>query len=105
VSGIFDIYWNRPFQIPAFDAFAVSPEVLGRYVGHYAIPGTPVKVTVTRDGATLYFQPAGQSAVPLEATAEDKFKIEPFVLFEFDAAKRQMTITRAGQKRVFTKEE
>ena len=40
-----------------------------------------------------------------EATAEDKFKIEPFVVFEFDAAKRQMAITRAGQKRVFTKEE
>ena len=105
VSGIFDIYWNRPFQIPAFDAFDVSPEVLERYAGHYAIPGTPAKVTVTRDGETLYFQPAGQSAVPLEATAEDKFKIEPFVVFEFDAAKRQMTITRAGQKRVFTKEE
>jgi CubicO group peptidase (beta-lactamase class C family) len=105
VSGIFDIYWNRPFQIPAFEAFEVSPEVLDRYAGHYAIPGTPVKVTVTREGATLYFQPNGQSAVPLEATAEDKFKIEPFVVFEFDAAKRQMTITRAGQKRVFTKEE
>jgi D-alanyl-D-alanine carboxypeptidase len=63
-----------------------------------------VKVTITRDGATLYFQPAGQSAVPLEATAEDKFKIDPFVVFEFDAAKREMTINRAGQTRVFTKE-
>ena len=27
VSGVFDIYWNRPFQIPAFDAFNVSAEV------------------------------------------------------------------------------
>jgi CubicO group peptidase (beta-lactamase class C family) len=104
VKGVFDIYWNRPFQIPTFDAFDVSPEVLDRYVGVYSIPGAPVKVTVTRDGATLYFQPAGQSAVPIEATAEDKFKIEPFVVFEFDAAKGEMTITRAGQKRVFTKE-
>ena len=104
VSGVFDIYWNRPFQIPAFEAFDVSPEVLDRYAGSYSIPGTPARVTVTRDGATLYFQPAGQSAVPLEATAEDKFKIEPFVVFEFDAAKGEMTITRAGQKRVFTKE-
>src|SRR5438477_12881996 len=24
VSGVFDIYWNRPFQIPALDAFDVS---------------------------------------------------------------------------------
>ena len=104
VTGVFDIYWNRPFQIPAFDAFEVSPEVLDRYVGVYSIPGAPAKVTVTRDGATLYFQPPGQSAAPLEATAESKFKIEPFVVFEFDAAKGEMTVIRAGQKRVFTKE-
>jgi D-alanyl-D-alanine carboxypeptidase len=105
VSGVFDIYWNRPFQIPTFDPFQVSTEVLDRYVGVNSIPGTPAKVTVTRDGTTLYFQPPGQSAVPLEATAEDKFKIEPFLVFEFDTAKREMTINRAGQKRVFTKQE
>lgn len=105
VSGVFDIYWNRPFQIPTFDAFDVSPEVLDRYVGVYSITGTPRKVTVTRDSSTLYFQPAGQSAVPLEATAENKFKIDPLVFFEFDPAKGEMTIDRAGQKRIFTKQE
>jgi CubicO group peptidase (beta-lactamase class C family) len=105
VSGVFDIYWNRPFQIPSFDAVEVSTEVLDRYVGVYTIPGTPAKVTITRNEATLYFQPGGQSAVPIEATAEDKFKIDPFVIFEFDATKGEMTITRAGQKRIFTKQE
>ncbi len=105
VRGVLDIYWNRPFQIPTFDAVEVSPEVLDRYVGVYSIPGAPVRLTITREGTTLYFQPARESAVPLEATAEDKFKIDPFVFFEFDAAKREMTITRAGQKRVFTKQE
>jgi CubicO group peptidase (beta-lactamase class C family) len=105
VAGILDIYWNRPFQIPSFDALEVKPEILERYTGVYSVPGTPVKVTITRDGGTLYFQPAGQSAVPIEATAENKFKIDPFVVFEFDAAKGEMTITRAGQKRIFTKQE
>jgi D-alanyl-D-alanine carboxypeptidase len=104
VKGVFDIYWNQPFQIPTFEAFEVSPEILERYVGVYSIPGTPARITISRDGATLYFQPAGQSAVPIEATAEDKFKIDPFVVFEFDAAKGGLTITRAGQKRVFTKQ-
>ena len=104
VSGVFDIYWSRPFQIPAFDAYDVSPEILDRYVGVYSISGTPTRVTFTRDGATLYFQPAGQSAVPLEATAQDKFKIDPFVVFDFDTAKGQVTINRAGQGRLFTKE-
>jgi D-alanyl-D-alanine carboxypeptidase len=79
VSGIFDIYWNRPFEIPTLDAFEVSPEVLDRYVGVYSIEGGPAKLTITRRGATLYFQPPGQSAVPLEATAEDTFKIDPGV--------------------------
>jgi CubicO group peptidase (beta-lactamase class C family) len=106
VSGVFDIYWNRPFQIPSLDAFAVSPEVLERYVGVYSIKGTPTRVKFIRDGATLYFQPGGQGqAVPIEATAENKFKIDPFVVFEFDAAKGELTITRAGRKRIFTKQE
>jgi CubicO group peptidase (beta-lactamase class C family) len=105
VSGVFDIYWNRPFQIPTFDAVAVSPEVLDRYVGVYTIPGTPAKMTVTLNGATLYIQAGAEpSGVPLEATAEDKFKIDPGVVFEFDAAKGRLTIKRANGERVFTKQ-
>ena len=105
VSGIFDIYSNRPFEIPTFDAVVVSPEVLDRYVGVYSPAGAPVKLTITRRGGTLYFQPPGeQSAVPLEATAQDKFKIDPGVFFEFDAAKGEMKIRRPNGERVFVKE-
>ena len=105
VSGVFDIYWNRPFQIPALDAFDVSPDVLDRYVGVYLIAGTPAKMTVTRDGSTLFIRAGeAQSGVPLEATAENKFKIDPGVFFEFDALKGQLTIKRPGGERVFTKE-
>jgi hypothetical protein len=105
VSGVFDLYWNRPFQIPVFEAFAVSPEVLDRYSGFYSIAGTPARVKFYREGSTLYFQPGGKGqGVPIEATAENRFKIDPFVIFEFDLAKGELTIDRAGQKRVFTKE-
>ena len=109
MSGVVDIYYNKPFQIPAFESVAVSPEVLDKYVGVYSIPGTPAKFTITRDGATLYAQPPGaQSAVPLEATAQDKFKIDngtaAGIVIEFDAAKNQMTIKRNGGERVLTKE-
>jgi len=62
-------------------------------------------MTVTRDGATLYIQAgAERSSIPLEATAEDKFKIDPGVVFEFDAVKGELTIKRANGERVFTKE-
>jgi len=104
VRGIVDVYRHRPFEIPTFEAVQVSPEILDRYVGVYSAPGAPVKLTITRQGSTLYFQPGTQSAVPLEATAQDAFKIDPGVFFTFDAANRQMTIKRPNGERVFTKE-
>ena len=105
ISGIFDIYWNRPFEIPAFNTIEVSPEVLDRYAGTYVLAGTPARVTFIRDGTTLLVQyPSGAPLRP-EATAEDKFKIDPpGVFFEFDAAKGEVTWKRGNAVRVFTKE-
>ena len=103
VSGVFDIYWNRPFEIPSFEAFKVSAEILDQYVGVYTATGAPVKWTVTRKDSTLYIQ-NDQSPIPLEATAENKFTITTGVTLEFDASKKQMTIKRPGVERVFTKE-
>ena len=104
VSGVIDIYFNKPFQIPALESIAVARDVLDKYVGVYSSPEAPVKITITRDGSTLFFQPPGESAVALEATAEDKFQIEGAVVIEFDAAKSQMTIKRRAGTRIFTKE-
>jgi D-alanyl-D-alanine carboxypeptidase len=109
VNGVMDIYYNKPFQIPAFESIAVSTEVLDKYVGVYSTPEAPVKFTITRNGATLCAQPPGAgSAVPLEATAQDKFKLDngtaAGIVFEFDAEKNQMIIKRNGGQRVFTKE-
>jgi CubicO group peptidase (beta-lactamase class C family) len=105
VSGVVDIYYHRPFPIPALESIAVNPDVLDRYVGVYSIPGTPAKAKVSRDGSTLYFQPPNESSgVPLEATADDKFQLEGVAVFTFDAAKKQMTVKRRGGERVFTKE-
>jgi len=105
VSGVIDIYHNKPFQIPAFESIEVSPEVLEKYVGVYSSPDVPAKFTITREGATLFVQPGNQGAAPLEATAEDKFQLlGGRVTFEFDAAKKQMIQKRGGPARVFTKE-
>jgi CubicO group peptidase (beta-lactamase class C family) len=107
ISGVVDIYYNKPFQIPALDSIAISPEILDKYVGVYSAAGAPAKPTITRDGSTLFFQPAGapaSSAVPLEATAENQFQIEGVVVFTFDAAKNQMTVKRRGAEKVLTKD-
>lgn len=109
VSGVIDIYYNKPFEIPAFESIAVPAEVLDKYVGVYSMPGAPAKFTITREGTTLFAQPPGaQTAVPLEATARDKFKIDngtpTGIVIEFDTAKNQMTIKRNGGERIFTRE-
>jgi hypothetical protein len=59
LSGVVDIYHNKPFQIPIFESVVVSPEVLDKYVGVYTIPGTPAKFTITRAAAPLYAQMGG----------------------------------------------
>lgn len=105
VSGVFDIYWNKPFEIPTFETVAVNPEVLDKYVGVYSSPEVPFKLTITRDNSTLVAQPTGQPAFPLEAIAQDKFKLESRgVVLEFDAAKTQLTFKRGGRDVLFTKE-
>jgi CubicO group peptidase (beta-lactamase class C family) len=105
VSGAIDIYYGKPFEIPAFETIAVSPEVLDKYVGVYSSPNAPKKWTVTRDGGTLSVQPGSESAAALEATAQDKFQLfSGKVTFEFDAAKNQMILKRGARSIVFTKE-
>jgi CubicO group peptidase (beta-lactamase class C family) len=104
VRGVIDIYYNKPFTIPALEGIAVSPEVLDKYVGVYSSPEAPVKFMITREGTTLYVQPGAQSAAPLEAMAENKFQIEGAIVIEFDAAKKQMTIKRGAGVRIFTKD-
>ena len=100
-----DIYYNRPFEIPSLESFTVSAEVLDKYVGVYSTTQAPVKLRITREGTTLFFQPPNEDKpVALEATAEDKFNIGNAVFFEFDAAKNQMIIKRGGNERVFTKD-
>lgn len=103
VAGVFDIYWNKPYQIPSFEAFQVSSEILDQYIGVYVVAGTPAKMTVVKSGSTIAINNAPNS-IPLEATANDKFTLGPGVTVEFDAAKKQMTIKRPQGERVFTKE-
>ena len=105
VAGVFDIYWNRPYRIPDFDEFEVSPEILDRYVGVYSVPGAGNRATVTRTGARLFFRPGNEgTGVALEATAENKFKTGPVLVFEFDAEKGEMIVDRGGKKIVFKKQ-
>jgi CubicO group peptidase (beta-lactamase class C family) len=104
ISGVIDIYYGKPFAIPAFETIAVSPEILDEYAGVYANPEAPAEMTITRNGGTLFFQPGKESSVALEATAQDKFQLfGGRVTFEFNAEKKQMILKRGGRAMAFTK--
>lgn len=104
MDGVWDIYYNRPFELPSFETVVVSPEVLDRYTGVYSSQSLPVKFTISRRGAKLYVQPNEGSVTPMEATAQNKFTITAGVTLEFAAEKKQMTLSRGGRETVFTKE-
>ena len=105
VTGVVDIYYNRPFQIPTFETIVVSPDVLDRYVGVYSSPQVPAKFTISREGSTLYVRPGNQTPAALEATSENTFQLlGGSVVFEFNAATGQMILKRSGGPTVFTKE-
>src|SRR6185312_11925486 len=90
ISGVFDIYWNRPFEIPSFEALKISPEILDKYIGTYTAAGAPVTWKITRSDSALFIQQGDGSAIPLEATDEHTFTIMTGVSVQFDAAKKQM---------------
>jgi D-alanyl-D-alanine carboxypeptidase len=104
LSGIIDIYYGLPFQIPTFELVDISIEVLDKYVGVYSGSLAPMKFTITRENTTLFFQPGEQSAVPLEAVDQSTFKIEGTLVIQFDVAKNEMIIKRGSGERLFTKE-
>ena len=104
MKGVAAIYYHRPFEIPAFEKVAVSPEILERYVGVYVSP--PARFTISRKDSTLYVQPASESKpAPMEAKSETIFQITNGVTMEFNLEKAQMILKRPQGERVFTREQ
>jgi D-alanyl-D-alanine carboxypeptidase len=105
VGRMWDIYWNKPFQLPAFDSIIISNEVLDKYVGIYSSPDTPVKFIVSRENSLLRIKGGEGPIIPLEPETENKFKIaRGGSTIEFDPAKNQMILIRSGKETIFLKE-
>jgi D-alanyl-D-alanine carboxypeptidase len=103
MKGVAAIYYRRPFEIPDFEKVEISPETLEKYVGVYANP--PARFTITRQGSTLYVQPASAATpAPTEAKSDTVFQITNGVTLEFNVARGQMTLKRPQGERVFTRE-
>ncbi len=103
--GAMSIYFNQEYSIPTFKTITLKTEELDKYLGVYSSMQMPLKITITKENATLFVQATGQGAFPLEATEKDKFKFdEDGVKVEFNVSKNEFTITQRGTSFLFTKD-
>lgn len=104
MGGVLSICFNQPYHIPDFTASAFVPAAadLDRYVGTYASPSLPLKITFTKQGNTLLSQATGQSAFALEPVSQGIFKFDQAnIRIEFDPAKPSFTLKQGGGIYVF----
>jgi len=100
--GVLSIYFNKPYSIPTFN---LKTEDLDKYLGVYSTTQVPLKITITKNAATLLAQATGQQSFPLDPTEKDKFKFDPAgIIMEFNPDKNEMTLKQGGQIILFTKE-
>lgn len=100
--GVLSIYFNKPYSIPTF---SLKTEDLDKYLGVYSSTQIPLKITITKDAATLFAQATGQSSFPLDPAEKDKFKFDPAgIIMEFNPDRNELTLKQGGETVLFTKE-
>lgn len=103
--AVLSAIFGKPYAIPEFKTFEVSPEDLDKYIGVYSSSQVPIKFTVTKDNKTLFAQATGQPAFPLEPTEKDKFKFDQAgVIMEFNPIEKTFLFKQGGGQFIFTKE-
>lgn len=103
--AVLSIAYNKPFEIPDFTSFAISPADLEQYTGIYASLQMPLKITITKNENVLMAQATGQSAFKLEAIDKHTFKFEAAgLVLVFIPETKQMTLKQGGGVYTFTKE-
>ncbi|WP_127844684.1 serine hydrolase domain-containing protein [Psychroflexus aestuariivivens] len=101
LSAVFD----KPYEIPEFTTYEVGLEDLERYLGVYSSVEFPLNITISMNNETLVAQATGQSAFPLEATAEHKFEFKQAdVVLEFKPETQSMILKQGGGEFTFTKD-
>jgi len=104
VIAALSTYFNKPFTIPEFKTIILSPADLDKYLGKYTSTQMPLKFTITKSNSTLFAQPVGQDAAPLEATGDNRFVFGGIgATFQFEPAKKTFSLTLGGKTYLFTK--
>jgi D-alanyl-D-alanine carboxypeptidase len=95
--AVLSAVYNKPYDIPDFKSYAVTSEDLDNYLGIYSAKEFPLKITITKDGATLIAQATGQPSFPLKATDKDIFKFDQAgIVLEFNPTAKTMILKQGG---------
>ncbi len=95
--AVLSAVYNKPYDIPDFKSYAVTSEDLDNYLGIYSSKEFPLKITITKDGATLIAQATGQPSFPLKATNKDIFKFDQAgIVLEFNPILKTMILKQGG---------
>jgi len=102
--GVLSIYFNKPFNIPAFKSIILKTEDLDKYLGNYTSTQIPLKIAITKNNTSLIAQATGQPPLTLETVDTDKFVFTPAAItMQFDPAKGEFTVLQGGKTYLFTK--
>lgn len=105
--AVLSALYNKTYALPSDSkTYMPASEDLDRYLGVYASTRLPLKMTISKEGATLIAQATGQAAFPLEATKKNTFKFtQAGIVLEFNPEKKIMILQQGGAQFTFTKEE
>jgi CubicO group peptidase (beta-lactamase class C family) len=97
--------FNKEYAIPGFTTVTLTAAELDKYIGVYASKDIPLKITVSKEEATLMAQATGQGAFPLDAMGNDTFAFsQAGIEMVFNPAKKTFVLKQGGAEYNYTKE-
>jgi CubicO group peptidase (beta-lactamase class C family) len=104
IAALSDCF-DKSFSLPSFYAVALTSADLDKYLGSYANPEIPIKISITKDSLSLIAQATGQPSFTLELIGKDSFEFSPAgVEIQFIPEKNLLILKQGGGEFSFKKE-
>ena len=104
IAALSDCF-DKSFSLPSFYAIALTSVDLDKYLGSYANPEIPIKISITKDSLSLIGQATGQPSFTLETIGKDSFEFSPAgVEIQFIPQKNLLILKQGGVEFSFNRE-
>ena len=104
IAALSDCF-DKPFTLPSFYALELTSADLDKYLGSYANPEIPIKISITKDSLSLIAQATGQPSFTLDLIGKDSFEFSPAgVEIQFIPEKNLLILKQGGGEFSFKRE-